>query len=62
MTTYSFILALSEQELCSVGEAVKFYVTHEASTLVVQFDEADGFLASISTALTSVKGVVNGSN
>ncbi|WP_108364679.1 hypothetical protein [Limnohabitans sp. Bal53] len=33
MTTYSFTLELSEQELWSVEEALKFYVTPEAAKL-----------------------------
>ena len=62
MTAYIFNLALSEQELCSEGEAVKYYVTHEVARFVFQFDDADGFLASNSTALTSGKGVFDGAN
>ena len=33
MTTYSFTIELSEQELWSVEEALKFYVTPEAAKL-----------------------------
>ena len=33
MTTYSFTVELSEQELWSVEEALKFYVTPEAAKL-----------------------------
>ena len=39
MTTYSFTVELSEQELWSVEEALKFYVTPEAIQLRIDHPE-----------------------
>ena len=39
MTTYSFTVELSEQELWSVEEALKFYVTPEATQLRIDRPE-----------------------
>jgi hypothetical protein len=39
MTTYSFTVELSEQELWSVEEALKFYLTPEATQLRIDRPE-----------------------
>jgi hypothetical protein len=47
MTTYSFTVEFTEQEMWSVEQALKFYLTPEAAQLRKDHPELDKYAASV---------------